>query len=166
MRRPFLVLCVVLLCFGSAGVAVAAPNEGACYVQGAKRAARAAHRAAVQAAKRDREARHVLAATRLYSSHDYSDFAGRHVEPVPVGRWVRLARRCGWAWGNIDHLMHIVARESSGYPGVVNNVIGCTGLLQIWPGNVTEPGRLTDPEYNLRSGLKLYREAGWTPWQL
>lgn len=111
------------------------------------------------------EARRIERATRTYSAYDYSGFAGRYVDPVPVGRWVRLARRVGWEWGTIERLMCIIARESSGYPGVSNSQgSGATGLLQIMPGNVSQPWRLSEPAYNLRSGLKLYRDAGWGQW--
>jgi hypothetical protein len=166
VQTLFIVVLLGCLLGGGAGAALATPNPGACYVSAAEKDRRAAKRALVRAEKRYREASHVARATRYYSTHDYSDFAWRHVEPVPVGRWVRLARRVGWPWPCIDQLMHIIARESSGYPGVVNPSSGCTGLLQILPSNVSQPERLSDPKYNLRSGLKLYRAAGWSPWIL
>ena len=48
----------------------------------------------------------------------------------------------------------------------MNPSSGCTGLLQILRSHVSDPWRLTDPEYNLRVGLRLYRQAGWSPWAL
>jgi hypothetical protein len=156
------VLAIIVVVVGVlviVSVVTAAPNPGAVYVTGAAKEMR-------QAKASYREAVRVLEATKKYSRYDYTPFAGRYVEPVKVGRWVALARRCGWPWPCIERLMCIIARESSGYPGVVNDVIGCTGLLQIWPGNVSQPSRLTNPRYNLAQGLRLYREAGWSPWSI
>lgn len=142
------------------GSALAQANPGALYEKGAKREM-------VKARKAYREALRVSNATRYYSRHDYSDFAGRYVEPVKVGRWVALARKVGWKWGCIDNLCHIMARESSGFPGVTNSEgSGATGLLQILRSNVTQPDRLTEPRYNLAQGLRLFKVAGWGPWAL
>lgn len=115
------------------------------------------------------EARHVERATRYYSAHDYSDFAGRNVEPVPVGRWVWLSRQTGWQWSSLDILIHIIARESSGMPGVLNTQgSGALGLLQEMPDfylwyNVPYYDR-ADARQNLRVGLIAWRRDGWRPW--
>ena len=114
-----------------------------------------------------REAKHVLRETRYYSHHDYSDFAGRYVEPGPVGRWVWLAREVGWPWSTIDNLMHIIARESSGCATVPNSQgSGATGLLQLMPMHWEGKFNPKDPRKNLSYGHKLYLEAGWSPWAL
>jgi hypothetical protein len=117
------------------------------------------------------EARHVLRATRYYSTHDYSDFAGRHVQPRPVGRWVWLARDTGWKWDDIDMLMHIIARESSGYPEVPNGQgSGAMGLLQWMPqwynGAWHEPFDPTNPRASLSVGVEVHASQGWGPWAL
>jgi len=77
-----------------------------------------------------------------------------------------LARHVGWPRYTLSQLAYIIQRESSGRQNAYNGVIGCTGLLQIWPGHVSDPWRLTDPEYNLAVGLRLYRSSGWGPWAL
>jgi len=81
-------------------------------------------------------------------------------------RWIPLARHVGWPRYTLSQLAYIIQRESSGRQNAYNGVIGCTGLLQIWPGHVSDPWRLTDPEYNLAVGLRLYRSSGWGPWAL
>ena len=81
-------------------------------------------------------------------------------------RWLPLARWVGWPQSALPHLAYIIQRESSGRPTAVNPSSGCTGLLQILRSHVSDPWRLTDPEYNLRVGLRLYRQAGWSPWAL
>lgn len=81
-------------------------------------------------------------------------------------RWMPLARWVRWPASTLSQLAYIIMRESSGRERAYNGVIGCTGLLQIWPGNVSQPWRLMDAEYNLRQGLRLYRECGWSPWAM
>ena len=97
--------------------------------------------------------------------------AGRHAMRHPGGtscgaRWAALALWVGWPRGTLSHLTYIIGRESSGRPRAVNSSSGCTGLLQILRSHVPDPWRLTDPEYNLRVGLRLYRRSGWSPWAL
>ena len=131
-----------------------------------------AARIAQRAADAQREARHVASATRYYSQHDYSDFAGRYVKPAAVGRGVWLARHEGWGWGEIDTLMHIIARESSGSPGVSNGGgSGAMGLMQLMPGwyrgvwwnHTFNPA---DPAKNLHYAHLIYLKEGWAPWYL
>ena len=83
-------------------------------------------------------------------------------------KWLPLAAWVGWPNNTFSNLAYIIMRESTGRPDAYNGVIGCTGLLQIWPGNVPSSERylLTDPEYNLTAGLRLYRSSGWGPWAL
>jgi soluble lytic murein transglycosylase-like protein len=149
-------------------------TDGACGIPQAKRAALKAHKALVKAKAADKEARHVLSATRYYSNHNYDDFCGRHIEdPAKVGRWVSLARKAGWPWSAMDTLMHVIARESSGYPGVPNSEgSGAAGLLQLMPGWYN--GSYYDfPDFNpydaylnLYYGRKGWEESGWTPWAI
>ena len=80
-------------------------------------------------------------------------------------KWLPLAQWVGWPRSCFGELAYIIMRESTGRP-TAYNPSGCSGLLQIAPGNVREPGRLFEPEYNLAQGLRLYREAGWSPWSL
>jgi hypothetical protein len=159
-----IVLCILWLAVASA--AHAGNYEDA-------RSVRDTHSRVTRLANELREARHVEGATRYYSTHDYSDFAGRTVAPVPVGRWVWLARDVGWQWSQIDMLMHIIARESSGSPTVTNTQgSGATGLLQLMPGwyagdyyNFPDFNP-KDARLNLYYGHKGYEESGWAPWQL
>ena len=83
-------------------------------------------------------------------------------------RWLPLARWVGWPASTLSHLAYIIFRESSGRERAYNPVIGCSGLLQVWPGHVSAANRqrLFEAEYNLRVGLRLYRTAGWQPWAL
>ena len=95
----------------------------------------------------------------------------RHKMTHPGGssngvRWKPLMRWTKWPEGTLANLCYIVMRESSGRAAAVNSSSGCTGLLQILRSNVTEPWRLTEPEYNLHEGLRLYRICGWSPWAL
>lgn len=102
----------------------AARIEGACSAGEARAAESDAHRAYVRAAKRYREARHVHAATVAYSL----------MYGTAVGRWLRLARRSGYSWGEMGTLMRVVDRESGGYPAVPNSAgSGALGLLQVMP---------------------------------
>ena len=92
----------------------------------------------------------------------------RHAMRHPGGssngvRWKPLMRHTGWPESTLANLCYIVMRESSGRAAAVNSSSGCTGLLQILKSNVREPWRLTDPEYNLAQGLRLYRLCGWSP---
>jgi hypothetical protein len=89
-------------------------------------------------------------------------------------RWLPLAYWVGWSRGLGSWLTYIMDRESSGRPRAYNPVISCTGLMQLWPGNVAYTGLpwsgrirwLMDPENNLRAALRLYRECGANPWHL
>jgi len=107
-----------------AGTAGAATGTGPCSAKQAHRAVHAAHRAYVRAASRYREAKRVLSKTRAATSTFGSS----------VGRWVRLARRAGYAWWEMPILMRVVDRESEGDPSVPNTGgSGALGLLQIMP---------------------------------
>jgi len=99
----------------------------------------------------------------------------RHPGGTSCGRrWLPLAYYVGWPRSLGRWLAAIMDRESSGRPRAYNPVISCTGLTQIWPGNVAYThlswsGRirwLMDPENNLRAALRLYREAGTSPWRV
>lgn len=135
------------LCFGLClAPAVAADTTGACSVREAKRIM-------VRERAQYREALRVYEATRRYSGLYGSS----------VGRWTRLARRTGWGWPTLPTLMPVMYRESRGDPTASNGGV-YLGLLQIWRAHVPDPERLTVPSYNLRVGLRLYRESGWGPW--
>lgn len=145
-----LILILVLVTVGVCTVTgPAQAQSGAC-------SAKKARKEMVKARKAYREADRVWSSTKKFSRLHGPD----------VGRWVRLARESGWSWSQFDQLMYVVWRESRGNPGAYNDVIGCTGLLQIWPGNVDEPSRLTQPKYNLEQGLRLFKEYGWQPWAI
>jgi hypothetical protein len=83
-------------------------------------------------------------------------------------RWLPLARWVGWPDGALPTLAAIITRESSGRERAYNGSSGCSGLLQLWPGHVAASQRpqLLTAEFNLRVGLRLYRESGWSPWAL
>jgi hypothetical protein len=62
--------------------------------------------------------------------------------------------------------MYVIDRESGGDPCAKNPTSTASGLLQLlafhWEGDF-------DPFYapaNLRYGVKLWRGAGWQPWEL
>ena len=90
-------------------------------------------------------------------------------------RWLPLAYWVGWAHSLGSWLASTMNRESSGQERVVNHVIDCTGLMQIWPGNIIHRLGLSweaavrwlmVAENNLRAALWLYYEAGVSPWAL
>lgn len=90
----------------------------ACSVKQAKRDVRAAKQSYVRAAGEYREAKRILAETKHYSELYRAD----------VGRWVRLARRCEWTWGDIPWLMRQMEQESKGQPvpeGSRNGILQC-----------------------------------------
>lgn len=81
-----------------------------------------------------------------------------------VSQWHDLALEAGWSERQWRRLQCIIARESGGYPFVVNKRNhDATGLLQIKASQ--HPGYdLTDPLINLRVGHDLFMVAGWRPW--
>lgn len=170
---PLGVLAVAVAVAAFLFLVAAAYAGGTCSPNEALRELRHAHQMAVRAERAEKEARHVYQATKLYSAHDYSDFAGREVAPAPVGRWVRLARKAGWEWPQMDTLMHVIARESSGSASVDNGQgSGAAGLLQLMPGWYAgdyynfpdfDPH---DPYLNLYYGHKGWLVSGWSPWSL
>ena len=95
-------------------------------------------------------------------------------------RWLPLARWVGWPADQLGTLVYIMAKrggtgESGGCPGAFNDVIDCTGLMQMWPGHVTHRLHLSwsaairwlkVPENNLRAALRLWKQEGWSPWAL
>lgn len=89
-------------------------------------------------------------------------------------RWSSLALWVGWPRSALPWLTYVIMRESSGRARAYNPVISCTGLTQIWPGNVAYTGLswqgriqwLMDPENNLRAALRLYKQCGTSPWAL
>jgi hypothetical protein len=154
-----MVACGLLLAAGIAGGAQAS-SEGSFYPAQAKRAAVQAHRAAIRAASADREARHVLAATRQLSAM-YS---------TTVGRWVQCARRAGWEWSEFGVLFAIIDRESGGGNEAVSSA-GAVGLTQQMPG--WSDGSYFGWHYDRSDGYqnllharmaKRRPEVGWSPW--
>ena len=69
-----------------------------------------------------REALHVYRATRYYSDLYRPD----------VGRWVRLARRCGWTWADMPWLMRQMEQESNGQPCPNGSRDGFLQILPYW----------------------------------
>jgi hypothetical protein len=82
-----------------------------------------------------------------------------------AARWKALALYAGWSRATWPTLRYLITLESGGDPAASNGGV-YLGLLQVWRGHVANPSRLTDPEVNLRVGLRLYREGGWGPWGL
>jgi len=130
MHHGQLAIIAASLLLGGCLLAAGAPataqasEPGACSVTKAHRAVHAAHRAYVRAASRYREAQRVLRATRAATSAFGSS----------VGRWVRSARRAGYAWWEMPILMRVIDRESGGDPSVPNaGGSGALGLIQIMP---------------------------------
>lgn len=114
----------------------------------------AAHVRTARAALADAE--RVLTATKRYQAAYGSG----------VARWAWLVDSVGWKPATWPWLFMVIDRESGGSPKALNAASGCAGLLQILPSNVTQPGRLTQPRYNLAQGLRLYRLCGQDPWAL
>jgi soluble lytic murein transglycosylase-like protein len=113
----------------------------------------AAKRSVARAEARLVEAKKVLEATKGYSTAYGSS----------VGRWVRLSRRVNWPWNQFGTLMFVLNRESNGDPTASNGDV-YLGLMQIWRAHVSDPYRLYEPGYNLKTGLNLYKGSGWSPW--
>jgi len=130
--------------------------HGETSVKQARAAVVRAERAAARAAKRLREARAVLRETR----------AANALYGARVGRWLRLARRTGWAWVDMPTLMRIIAAESIGDREALNCYSRCAGLLQLHP--CWYAGRWHFDPYNarlnLRYGLRVRRLCGWRAW--
>ena len=148
-----LVLCGALL------PAIASPAraaDGACSVSEAHARVRDAERALARAQARVREARHVESATRTYSAMYGSG----------VGRWVRLARRVGWPWGQMGTLCLVIDRESGGDPRATNPASSASGLLQFLSGWWAGRFDPFDPRQSLRHGWYAVRDGGWSPWSL
>ena len=155
MRYASKALIAVLL-LGALGFIASDAYAGPCSVSQARKYNRVAHRAYVRAAKRESQARYVLAATRRYSKMYGSS----------TGRWVKLALDVGWSRGELGTLMRIIDAESGGNPLAVNPTTRCSGLLQLhpcwWQGKwFFNP---FDPKMNLRYGLIVKRTAGWASW--
>lgn len=174
-RRLDVIALIVLALLIVATFLVAASAADAAYEGVSVKHARAHVR---QAARRVREAnaalseaRRVLTATRRYSSCDYTSFAGRYVEPKNVGRWVWLASNVGWPVSTWPTLFGVIARESSGDPGVPNaGGSGALGLLQEMPDFYLWYGLpyydRANPRANLHAGLVAWRRDQWAPWLL
>jgi len=105
----------------------------------------------------------------------------RHRMTHPGGsggaRWRPLALWVGWppsAWPTVLYVMALRGGhgESGGDPNAVNHLPPyCRGLLQLargwWTGAWGPPaGNPFDPEYNLRTGLWIWRHQGWAPWSM
>ena len=133
-----------------------APCTGPTSVKQAHRALHVAHRAVVRAKAAEREARDVLRATRTYSAAYGSN----------VGRWIRLARRAGWGWGEMGELCYILNRESGGNPLAKNPVSSASGLMQFlsswWSGRWNP----FDPYQSLRHAYLAWTQVGFAPWSL
>lgn len=103
----------------------------------------------------------------------YQDGRRRMLRPGGTScgaRWKPLMRWVGWPEVCLSQLSYIVMRESSGRERALNPS-GAAGLLQLMPGWYRggwgiPAGDPFDPEYNLHSGLRIYRKCGWSPWAL
>lgn len=161
IKKLVLGLCGLLLLAGvGAGPALGYNGDGSFYPSQAERASRAAHRAAIRAAERDREARRVLVATRQLKG----------IYGTTVARWVQCARRAGFGWGDFGVLFAIIDRESGGGDSA-QNPSGASGLTQQMPGwwNGDYFGWVYDPldaYQNLRHAHMAYHRpgVGWSPW--
>lgn len=156
------VLVVCLGCLLGAGSATAgAKGYESCGAREAKARVTAAHRATLRAEAREREARHVLDATRA----EIGQYG------VGVGRWVWLARDCGWGWAQLPELVYVIDRESGGSPMALNASSEAAGLLQLMPqwyhGEWGYPAfNPFNPRENLTAGWWMWRHSGWSPWAL
>ena len=98
--------------------------------------------------------------------------------------WMNLARQAGWEEEELPKLSYTIYRESRCIPDRHNPddpMGGSNGLMQInqfwckptryWPtgwlqaqGVLGHCDELYDPETNLRAGLAIRNNSGWTPW--
>lgn len=123
---------ILILLAGLLVLAVCSPvvlAGDACSVKQAKRDVRAAKREYVRAASKYREAKRILAATERYSKLYRAD----------VGRWVRLARQCGWGWGEMDWLMRQMEQESKGQPKPMGSRDGVLQIISYWYSDTVQP---------------------------
>ena len=113
---------ILLILLTTASVLALQSPNGSFSACDARAAVRAAERNLERAKARLSEARHVESATRGYGI----------LYGAGVSRWVRLARRSGYAWREMPILMRVIDRESGGNPSVPNGRgSGALGLLQI-----------------------------------
>lgn len=139
----------------SPALALQSPN-GSFSARDARADVRAAERHLERAEARLREARHVLSATRAYST----------LYGTSVGRWVRLARRAGWQWPQLPTLMLVIHRESGGNPCARNPASTASGLLQFLASWWSSRWNPMDPKVTLAHGYRAWRDVGWAPWAL
>lgn len=98
--------------------------------------------------------------------------------------WMNLARQVGWAEDELPKLSYTLYRETRCRPDQHNPddpMGGSNGLMQInqfwckptryWPTGWLQAhdildhcDELFDPETNLRAGLAIRENSGWTPW--
>lgn len=78
-----------------------------------------------------------------------------------AGRWIPLARHCGWPESAIPMLRRVITRESGGNPRC--SYCGHLGLLQIARYHTAVD--LFNPNTNLRYGYLMWRRLGWAPWR-
>lgn len=148
---------VTVVCAASLGItSSAAANK---YAEATSPSA--AHARVVSLTKQLRTARYVEDKTIIYS----------HAYGTPVGRWVQLALQVGWKKSSLGGLMAVVYRESRGNPQARNPSSGAAGLLQFMPQWYTGQWSFPafdpyNPKVNLKMGLRLYKQQGWTPWSL
>ena len=99
-------------------------------------------------------------------------------------QWMDLARQVGWAEDELPKLSYTIYRETRCRPDQHNAddpMGGSNGLMQInqfwckptryWPGGWLQAqgvlehcDELYDPETNLRAGLAIRNNSGWSPW--
>ena len=161
-----MLVCVGVICLAGGGSPAQAAVPGAVSVHKAHQRVTAARRDLARAQARLRAARHVEDATRTYTTRFGPD----------VGRWVQLARDCGWPSPEWEQLFFVISRESRGQPGVEDYAhSGHIGLLQlarewysgVWP--ILGQGRTFDPyspRLNLYWGYRIWQAGGWQPWAL
>lgn len=156
VRRCIMTILVLLLALPVvlAGAEAAQAASGACSVKQARRDVAKAKVRLRRAMAQLRGAKHILSETRR-ATRAYG---------AATGRWVRLGRRVGWPWREMQTLARIIAAESGGDPNACNASSGCAGLLQLAPCHYR--GRFDPyvPRANLAYGLKLWRGSGWQPW--
>jgi hypothetical protein len=82
-------------------------------------------------------------------------------------QWMGDALDAGWSNEQWSTLNWIMERESRCDPGAYNPS-GATGLLQIMSGWADDcgGGSLFDPAFNLRCGLYVYHQQGWSAWSV
>lgn len=132
----------------------AATAPGACNVKQARKDVTQAKRQVAKAKQRLTEAKRVLAETQRNKAR-YG---------IKTARWVRLARRKGFAWRQMPTVMCVIHAESRGDPAACNSSTGAVGLWQFMPEWWRGKWDPYHPPTAMAKARKAVSDQGWGPW--